>query len=46
MKVSEILQNFPKFLKISWYNMSYFLYFVQLQCISLTFGFAFGPFES
>ncbi len=35
--------NFPKILQ---YIMAYYLDFVQLLYILLTFGFAFGPFES
>ena len=35
-----------KFPEISWYIMACYLDFVQLPYISLTFGFAFGPFKS
>ncbi len=37
------MANFPE---ISQYRMAYYLDFIQLRYISLTFGFAFGPFES
>jgi hypothetical protein len=42
----SLLQNVAKFPKISWYIMAYYLDFIQLRYILLTFSFAFGPFES
>ncbi len=42
----KILWTFTKFFKISQYIITYYLDFIELWCISLTFGFAFGAFES
>jgi hypothetical protein len=41
----SLLQNVANFPEISWYIMAYYLDFIQLRYISLTFSFTFGPFE-
>ncbi len=46
MIVYGSLQNVANFPEISCYNMAYYLDFIQLWYLLLTFGFAFGPFES
>ncbi len=42
----DSIQNVANFPVISQYFMAYYLDFIQLCYILLTFGFAFGPFES
>ncbi len=42
----KILRTFTKFFKISQYIITYYLDFIELWCVSVTFGFAFGAFKS
>jgi hypothetical protein len=46
MIVYNSIQNVVNFPKISHYILAYYLEFVQLRYILLTFGFAFGHSES
>ncbi len=46
MIVYDSIWNVANFPEISWYIMAYYLDFIQLPYISLTFCFTFSPFES